>query len=168
MVEEREGFLIAGHIGKPHGLAGDVYVERISDDPHRYDPGAELLHSNGTVLVVERSRVHRDRFLVKFAGIGSREEAELIRGTLYVDASEARELEADEYWERDVVGSEVFHENGERVGTVTMLIPGMAQDLLEVDTARGPRLVPFVKEIVVAVDTDSRRVTIDPPEGLLD
>ena len=168
MVEEREGFLIAGVIGKPHGLAGDVYVERISDDPHRYDPGAELLHSDGNVLVVERSRVHRDRFLVKFAGVESREDAVLIRGTLYVDASAARELDEGEYWERDVVGSEVFDSSGERVGTVTMLLPGVAQDLIEVDTPRGPRLVPFVKEIVISVDPDARRVTIDPPEGLLD
>ena len=168
MVEEREGFLIAGVIGKPHGLAGDVYVERISDDPHRYDPGAELFHSDGNILVVERSRVHRDRFLVKFAGVESREDAELIRGTLYVDASAARELDEGEYWERDVVGSEVFDSSGERVGTVTMLLPGVAQDLIEVDTSRGPRLVPFVKEIVVGVDPDARRVTIDPPEGLLD
>jgi 16S rRNA processing protein RimM len=165
---DREGFLIVGEIGKPHGLAGDVYVVRISDDPNRYDPGAELVHSDGSTLVVESARTHRDRFLVKFAGIDSREAAERIRGTLYVEASAARDLDDDEYWERDVVGSEVFDTSGERIGEVTMLLPGAAQDLLEVDTPRGPRLVPFVKDIVVSVDTGSRRVTIDPPEGLLD
>src|SRR5688500_711953 len=112
MVEERAGHLIVGEIGKPHGIAGDVYVVRISDDPHRYDPGAELLHSDGETLTVERARVHRDRFLVKFEGIDSREDAERIRGTLYVDASAARELDDDEFWERDVIGSEVFDAEG--------------------------------------------------------
>ncbi|MGH2808771.1 MAG: ribosome maturation factor RimM [Actinomycetota bacterium] len=167
MVDERDGSLIVGEIGKPHGIAGDVYVVRISDDPHRYDPGARLLHADGSTLVVERARTHRDRFLVKFEGIDSREDAERIRGTLYVDATAARELDDDEFWGRDVIGSEVFV-GGERVGEVTALIPGAAQDLLEVDTPRGSRLVPFVKEIVVEVDPTQRRVTIDPPEGLLD
>jgi 16S rRNA processing protein RimM len=39
---------------------------------------------------------------------------------------------------------------------------------LRVDTPRGERLVPMVKEIVPEVDTGARRIVIDPPEGLLD
>ena len=149
-------------------MAGDVYVVRVSDDPHRYDPGARLSHEAGRTLVVERARVHRDRFLVKFESVDSREAAEGLRGTLYVDASEARALDDDELWAHEVVGCEVLDAAGNSIGTVTSLVPGPAQDLLEVDTAAGDRLIPFVSEIVVGVDRQSRRITIDPPAGLLD
>jgi ribosomal 30S subunit maturation factor RimM len=37
-----------------------------------------------------------------------------------------------------------------------------------VKTSAGDRLVPVVKDIVVEVDVRGRRITIDPPEGLLD
>jgi 16S rRNA processing protein RimM len=104
---------------------------------------------------------------VKFEGVGSREDAEVIKGTLFVPADRARDLEEGEYWERDVVGCEVFTDDGTRVGTVTEVIPGPAQDLLEIDTGNGTSLVPFVSEIVTSVDTSERRVVIDPPEGLL-
>lgn len=160
--------MVVGQIGKPHGTAGDVYVVRISDDPRRFDAGAVLHHEDGRKLTVESSRVHRDRFLVKFEGSDSRADAEALRGTLFVPATEARELEEDEFWEHDVIGLEVVTTDGERVGEVAAIIPGAAQDLLEVSTPDGARLVPFVKEIVTAIDPDARRVTVDPPEGLLE
>ena len=160
--------MIVGQIGKPHGTAGDVYVIRISDDPRRFEPGAVLRHEDGRSLVVESSRVHRDRFLVKFEGSDSRSDAEELRGTLFVPAADVRELEAGEFWEHDVVGLDVISSGGERLGQVTAIIPGVAQDLLEVSTPGGARLVPFVKEIVTKIDPDARRVTVDPPEGLLD
>ena len=126
------------------------------------------MHSNGQTLVVEHARDHRNRFLVKFEGVDSRADAEAVKGTLYVPADRARDLEEGEYWERDVVGSSVVTVDGADVGTVTEIIPGAAQDLLEIDTDRGPRLVPFVSEIVTEVDPRSRRIVIDPPEGLLE
>jgi 16S rRNA processing protein RimM len=160
--------LLAGQIGKPHGLGGEVYVIRISDDPRRFDAGAELRHEDGRTLVVESARDHRNRFLVKFEGVDDRDSADTLRGALYVPADEARALEEGEFWEHDLTGLEVVHaRTGDAVGTVAHVQEGPAQDLLVVDTPVGERLVPFVAEIVVEVDTDAGKVTIDPPEGLL-
>ena len=160
--------MIVGQIGKPHGTAGDVYVIRISDDPRRFEPGSVLRHEDGRALVVESSRVHRDRFLVRFEGCESRSEAEDLRGTLFVPATEVRELDAGEFWEHDVVGCEVVTAAGEPLGVVAAIIPGAAQDLMEVTTVGGSTLVPLVKEIVVEIDPDTRRVTVDPPAGLFE
>ncbi|MDP9068908.1 MAG: ribosome maturation factor RimM [Actinomycetota bacterium] len=162
------GMLLAGEIGKPHGTAGDVYVVRISDDPNRFDPGAVLTHEDGRELVVESSRVHRDRFLVRFEGVATREQAEALRGPLYVPAEARRELEESEYWEQDLVGCTVELADGNEVGTVSDVIVRPAQDLLEVDTPAGTRFVPFVQAIVKEVDLDARRVLVDPPAGLFD
>lgn len=145
-----------------------MYVVRISDDPHRFDPGARLIHSNGDTLVVENSRPHRDRFLVKFEGVESREDAEAIRGTLFIPATEVRELEEGEYWERDLIGCEVFDAGGARLGEVSGVIPGPAQDLLELRTSAGARLVPMVEDFVVEIDAGAKRIVLDPPAGLLD
>jgi 16S rRNA processing protein RimM len=157
-----------GVIGKPHGIAGDVYVERISDDPSRFEPGAQLSHEDGRRLVVERSRVHRSRFLVKFEGSEDRSSAEGLRGSLFIEAAAARPLGPDEFWPDDLVGCVAYLPDGAPVGEVTELIAGVAQDLLSVRTTAGSRLVPLVKEIVVDVDVESKRITLDPPAGLLD
>jgi 16S rRNA processing protein RimM len=164
----RPELLLAGHIGRPHGIHGEVHVVRISDDSSRFQPGAELIHANGRRLTVESSRAHGDRMLVRFAGIETRSEAEGLRGELYVSPSQLRDLGEDEFWPHDLAGCEVVLASGESVGSVDRVEPGAAQDLLVVKTPGGPRLIPAVKAIVVEVDVAARRVTIDPPEGLLD
>jgi 16S rRNA processing protein RimM len=159
---------LAGEIGKAHGIKGEVYVVRISDDPGRFEAGSRLVHADGRNLTVESSRPHRDRFLVKFEEASTRTEAEGLRGALYVPEDERRDLGEAEFWIDDLIGAQVVLASGESAGRVTAVIPGVAHDLLEVVTENGPRLVPVVKEIVVAVDVAACRVTIDPPEGLME
>ncbi|MFN2587160.1 MAG: ribosome maturation factor RimM [Actinomycetota bacterium] len=166
--EGRSGLLLAGQIGKPHGLGGEVYVIRISDDPRRFEPGSTLRHEDGRALTIESARDHRNRLLVKFEGVDGRTEAETLRGALYVEESEVRELASGEFWERDLEGLAAVHaRTGAALGTVAYVRPGPAQDLLVLDTPAGERLVPFVEAIVTGVDVEAGRVTIDPPEGLL-
>lgn len=160
--------LLAGVVGKPHGLRGEVYVEPISDDPRRFDAGSELQRGDGDVLVVAGARVHRNRLLVKFEGVDDRDAAETLRGPLYVSGDDLRPLGDGEFWTFELAGCEVVTSAGERVGEVARVVPGAANDLLEVTTASGDALVPMVKEIVVAIDVDARRVTVDPPAGLID
>jgi 16S rRNA processing protein RimM len=143
-------------------------VWRLSDDPRRFEPGARLLHEDGRHLVVEASRVHKDRFLVKFAGSSSRQDAEGLRGDLFVLPGEVRQLEADEYWPQDLIGCQVRLVDGQVAGSVAGITPGAAHDLLAVATPRGERLVPLVQAIVVKVDVGARQILLDPPEGLLD
>ncbi|MEA2505701.1 MAG: rRNA processing protein RimM [Actinomycetota bacterium] len=149
-------------------MAGEVYVWRLSDDPMRFAPGARLMHANGREVVVESARVHRDRFLVKFAGSDSREEAEMLRGELFVRPTDVRDLGPDEFWPHDLVGCDVVLVDGRLVGRVLSVTGGPAQDLLTVSTSLGDRLIPLVQAIVVEVDVGARRILIDPPEGLLD
>jgi 16S rRNA processing protein RimM len=141
----------------------------ISDDPHRFDPGSSLLRADGTRLVVEGSHVHKgDRLLVKFKGIDSRETVEAIRGPVYVSEDQRRSLLEGEYWPQDLVGCRVTTVAGDEVGAISEVVEGPAQDLISVDSGGRTFLVPLVKEIVVEVDVDARRVTIDPPAGLVD
>lgn len=161
------GMLLAGEIGKPHGTSGEVYVVVISDDPRRFEPGSKLHHADGRRLTVESARHHRDRFLVKFEGVEDRAGAERLRGALYISSDSVRALDDDEYWQHEIVGCDVRTPDGKEVGRVIAVVSGPAQDLLEIETADGNRLVPAVRDIVVRVDVATREVLVDPPEGLL-
>lgn len=105
---------------------------------------------------------------MSFEGIESRTEADRRRGPLYVTAEELRPLEAGEFWEHDLVGCEVVDDGGALLGEIVGVVSGPAQDLLVVNATAGQRLVPLVAAIVVSVDQAAGRVTINPPEGLLD
>ena len=168
MVDGPPEALLAGEVGKPHGLEGEVYVMPISDDPARFESGSSLIHETVGPVVVALSRRHRNRLLVRFEGITTRTAAEGLRGALFVAPEHLRDLEAGEYWQHEITGCRVVDRSGNHVGTVERVVPGAAQDLLALATERGERLVPAVRAIVVDVDVVAGVVTVDPPPGLLD
>ena len=104
---------------------------------------------------------------MKFAGSESRQDAEGLRGDIFVNPGEVRQLEADEYWPHDLIGCRVRLVDGDVAGSVSAITPGAAHDLLTVTTPRGDRLGPLVRAIVLKVDVDAREILLDPPEGLL-
>lgn len=159
-------------IGKPHGIRGDVTVQLYTDDPEsRFVPGAVLEGRRASAgrdgsLTVSRARWNKDILLLGFEEVADRNGAEELRGTeLYAAPDEPGE---DEGWyEDDLLGLTVVVD-GARIGTVTGLVTGEVQDLLQVGLDAGTEaLVPFVEEIVPEVDLQARTVTLDPPPGLL-
>lgn len=154
---DRGRLLEVGRIGKPHGLRGEVVVRLTTDRRERVAPGA-VLHADADELVVAAARPHRDRWIVAFEGHAGREAAEALRGRVL--RAEALD-DPDELWVHDLVGATVVTAAGDTAGTCVAVVANPAADLLELDTGA---LVP----VVFIVDHGADRVTIDPPEGLLD
>ncbi|HLN17801.1 MAG TPA: ribosome maturation factor RimM [Acidimicrobiales bacterium] len=145
-------------IVKPHGLRGELVVERWSDLDERLAPGSALVSDLGT-LVVEESRPHQGRVLVRLEGVVDREGAERLRG-LVLRAEPAEQEGA--LWVADLVGVEVVDTEGHHLGTVQAVEANPASDLLVLE---GGGLVPLR---FVVDHQPGRRVTVDIPEGLLE
>ncbi|MGB5951390.1 MAG: ribosome maturation factor RimM [Ornithinimicrobium sp.] len=167
--------LRVARVGKPHGLRGEVTVQVHTDEPQERLRVGALLRAQGVddePLEIETVRVHQGRYLIGFVGVHDRDGAELLRNTtLYADVAIAPMGETPEggYYEGDLIGMQVLTRSGDVVGTVTGLHTRPAQDLLEISRPDGPTVqVPFVHALVPEVDSEQRRVVIDPPAGLLD
>ena len=164
--------VVIGRIGKPHGIHGEVTVELRTDEPERrFAPGERLVvEGSGRTLVVAAHRWHQGRLLVRFEGLADRNDAEGARGsmlTAIVDPDELPE-EEDSYYDRQLVGLRVLTADGAEAGEVTYVAHLPAQDLLEIRTPDGDRLVPFVAALVPTVDLDAGTVTLADIDGLLD
>jgi len=86
-----------------------------------------------------------------------------------VPESEASPLEEGEFFEHQLAGLEVVNKQGVKVGEVTAMIKTGGADVLVVQGVDGKEhLVPFADEICSEVDLNARRITIDPPRGLLE
>ena len=149
--------LEVGRVIKPHGLRGDVVVDLVTDRTERLASGSRLQSPAGT-LVVERASPQGSRWIVAFAGVGDRDAAESLRGAVL---SAAPLDEPGTLWVHELVGAEVVDTAGESLGSVEAVEANPASDLLVL--ADGG-LVPL--RFVVA--HEGRRVTVDPPPGLLD
>lgn len=161
-----------GVIGRAHGIRGDVSVDLRTDDPDvRFAAGAVLREENGRrAFTVDSARWHSGRFLVRFVELADRTQAEQARGAvLVVDVDPAdRPDDPDELYDRQLVGLRVLDAAGTDRGAITQVLHAPGQDLLEVTTAAGARLVPFVAEIVVDVDLDAGAIRLADLPGMLD
>lgn len=161
------GHVIVGHVGKPHGLAGAVYVRPETDNPNRFAPSAALF-VDGRPTTVVSSHDQEDRLLVRFEGVNDRVRAEGLRGSvLTILEDDRRELDPDEWWPEQLVGLKVMdHDDVER-GVVVAVVEGVAQDRLVIDVDGGQVEVPFVKDLVPEVDVGRGIVRLGRVEGLL-
>jgi 16S rRNA processing protein RimM len=166
--------LAVGRIQRPHGLAGEVSVEIQTDFPERFIAGERLIWRRGgeteKILTLTGARRHQRRLLLTFAGAASVEAARsLCGGDLYVPASEAFAAPEGFYYSHEIEGFACEDRQGRPLGSATGLEKTPAGALLSVALLSGTVvLVPFVEEIVVRVDRVSRRIVLDPPEGLLE
>ena len=82
---------------------------------------------------------------------------------------QAVELGPDENFIVDLIGLSVVTDEGEELGTLTDVILTGANDVYEVTTARGKKiLLPAIKQCVLSVDLDEGKVLVHVMDGLLD
>ena len=141
-----------GRVGRPHGLDGAFVVERGSDDERRFAVGAQLCIDGAVAEVVLRRRVGGGRFAIKL-------DRPVQRGqVLAVLRSELPPPAPGAYYIFQLVGLEV-EESGHVVGRVRDVLPGAANDNLELDDGT---LVPLVEDAVAKVDLERGRILLNP------
>jgi 16S rRNA processing protein RimM len=146
-----------GRIAKPHGIKGEVVVEMISDRPERLAAGAVLIAGDRS-LVVEVSRPHQGRHIVRFADVPDRNAAEELRGlVLFGEPLD----DTDTMWVHELIGSRCVEVSGIDRGEVVAVVDNPAADLLELDSGA---LVP----VSFVVGHADGVITIDPPAGLFE
>ena len=156
-----------GTVGKPHGLDGTVVVHSETDNPARFVAGASLHLDSGLALTVRKVRTGGGILLVSFAGIDDRDGAENLRGrTMWIDSSERRPLEDDEFWPEDLVGLEVRDPSGALIGSVADVDADAPQTFLTVATSEGEFLVPLVTALIPRVDLAAGYLVVEPIDGL--
>jgi 16S rRNA processing protein RimM len=176
---------IAGHRGRD----GELTVKVLGGDGSLWTGlprvwiGAESGKS-GRLYEVESSRAYRDRLVLKLEGVDCAEDAESLRGQAVKARDEdAPRLPEDVYYVDRLIGMRAELEDGGELGRVTDLIRTGGVDLLvvqrpsrsaaerdeEVDDRESREvMIPLARQIVIEVSEAEGRITVRPPEGLLE
>ena len=163
-----------GEIATTHGLDGWLKLNAFNSDTATLVAGRsvylDLGESQATLELAADAKPFKKQFLIKLRGVDDIDAAQRwVGATLSVAETALEPLEPGQYYHYQVIGFEVFHKDGKRIGTIASLLSTAGGDILVVKEEAGKEyLIPAVKEIVDKVDFDSRSVVVDPPEGLLD
>jgi 16S rRNA processing protein RimM len=142
--------ITVGRVGKSHGLDGSFVVENASETRELFAVGAQLF-VGGEAAEVVAARQARGRPVIRL-------DRRVPRGaTLEVPRSALAPVGEDEYYVFQLVGLRVEEEGGSVLGTVTDVAPGVANDVLELDSGLA---LPMVEDCVIEVDLDERRIVV--------
>jgi len=148
--------VVVGRVGKSHGLDGSFVVEDASETRELFAVGAKLLVDGGEATVVG-SKQARGRPVIRL-------DRRVARGvTLQVPREALAPTAEGEYYVFQLVGLLVEEEGGRELGRVTEVAPGVANDVLELDSGLA---LPMVEECVLTVDVEDGRIVIAP--GFID
>ena len=142
--------VVVGRVGKPHGLDGSFVVEEASEEPGRFDAGAELLVGDERATIVAAKRA-RGRPVIRL-------DLPVPRGAaLEVSRDSLAPPGEDEYYVFELVGLRVEEEGGGALGAVTEIFPGVANDVLQLDSGLA---LPMVEDCIVSVDLAAGRILV--------
>ncbi len=177
-----------GSIDRAHGIKGEVVVNLSTNIKERLNVGTELFLDESQKIdglqkiIVKAARPHKKKYIVSFEGIGSRNEAEELKGqklfaipislsistsndtstSTSADASTPMgDLSGARFFLHELVGCEVVDQHNKSYGKVIELQPNPASDLLVLESGA---LVPsvFIKSV------SDGKINVDAPDGLFD
>ena len=156
-----------GRIGRPHGLRGAVVV--------RADASALAVLRDGLRVAiapeggepswtsVRRVTLRGNSAVVEIQGTDDRDAAVALAGAMLVtERTLLPRAAGNELYEHDVIGLEVYAKDGTPLGRVVEIVATGANDVWVVRGTRLELLVPAVAHAVLELDTERRRVIIDP------
>ena len=167
-----EELLQVGVITSTHGLRGEVKVFPTTDDPKRFKKLKKVLLETGKEkleLEVEQARFFKQLVILKFKGLDDISQVEMYRKKpLLVTREHAVKLKKNEYFIADLIGMQVYTEDG-FLGNLEDVLQTGANDVYEVVTEEEKHiLIPAIKQCILNVDVEGRRMDVHLLEGLVD
>ena len=118
---------------------------------------------------IQNVRYHKNMVLIKFENIETPEQAELLRNAfLEIDREDAIPLEEGTYYIADLIGMEVYSDDGNKLGIVEDIYNTGANDIYVVKNDLGKQiLLPGIKEVIKEVNLDTEKITVHLIPGLI-
>lgn len=172
-MENMEQFLRVGVISSTHGIRGEVKVYPTTDDPERFLDLDEVILDTGRehkILEIEGVKFFKNQVILKFKGYDNINDIEkYLKKDLLVDREHAVELGENENFIADLIDMEVVTDEDKVLGTLTDVIETGANDVYAVKTPEGKEiLLPAIRDCILDVNVDEKRMTVHVMEGLLD
>lgn len=164
--------LEVGQIVNTFGIKGEVKVTPFTDDINRFDDLKKVYvktRKEDKLYKVENVRYHKNMVLLKLEGIENPEQAELLKNAyLEIDREDAIPLEEGQYFIVDLIGLDVYTDEGTLLGKVDDIYNTGANDIYVVKDELGKQiLLPGIKEVIKEVDLDNEKIIVHLIPGLI-
>lgn len=165
-------YILIARIEQLYGKDGFVKLKLFSDFPDRFLNLKKVyidFWGDKKRFFVEDVNDLKGKIIIKFKKFDSpRDSQVLIDREIYVDEKDAVSLPDNHFFMHDLIGSEVIVEK-ERIGTISEVIKGKANDVLVVLTDdKNEKLIPFVLNFIEKFDAAKKRLILNISKDFLE
>lgn len=166
-----ESLLEVGQIVNTYGIKGFVKVVPLVDNNNQFKSFKTLYIQNKKCtqeLFVEEVKFSKNLVLLKFNGIDTIEQAENLRN-YYLQAKRSDiKLEKGAYFIVDLIGIEVYTEEGELLGILKEVLQPGANDVYVVEDETNKQiLLPVIPDVIKNIDIEGKKVIVKLMAGLI-
>jgi 16S rRNA processing protein RimM len=191
MSEDAE-FVTIARVAKTQGRHGEVAATLLTDFPELFETRRKLFALSGTggakqsgtaelsrrKLDLDEHWFHKGMVVLKFAGVDSISDAEMLVGSeIQIPQSERAALGSDEFYVSDLIGCTVI-DSGREIGRVRDVQFGSGEaPLLVIEgglisggvvSGKKEYMVPFAAAYIEKIALEQKRLEMKLPEGLLE
>ena len=161
-----------GQIVNTFGVMGLVKVKAFTDDLERFDSLKKVYICKKDKLEeveIEEVKYHKGMVLLKLKGIDNMNDAESLKGLyLKIDRKDAKKLPKDTYFIADLIGLEVYSDEGKLLGRLDDIFKTGANDVYVVKDDLGKQLLlPSIPEVIKEIDLSGEKIIVHLIKGLI-
>lgn len=173
-----EKLALVGKITGFHGVKGELKVFPLTNNRDRFyelnrvflakEDKSKNLFTDYKVHI-ENVFYHKGNIIVKLKEFKSRDEVKNLKGYfISILKSERPALPEGEYYYDEIIGLEVFNENGDYLGTITEINETGSNDVYIVREGENEFLLPALKQVVKEIDLENGKMKVELMNGLVD
>lgn len=160
-----------GQIVNTFGIKGFLKVKPFTDEITRFEELKTVYickKDEMKQVEIEEVKYHKEMVLLKVKGIEDKTQAEMVKGLfLKIDRKDAKKLPKDTYFIADLIGLDVYTDEGELLGKVEDIFNAGASDVYVVKNELGKQiLLPSIKEVLKEIDLEKEKIIVHLIKGL--
>lgn len=165
-------YLEIGQIVNAFGVKGMVKVNPFTDDITRFDKLKKVYickKASMEEVEIEEVKYHKNMVLLKIKGINDMNQAEKCKGLyLKIHRKDAIKLPKDTYFIADLLGLEVYTDEGVLLGKVDDIYNTGSNDIYVVKDDLGKQiLLPGTKEVLKEISLEKEKIVVHLIKGLI-
>ena len=165
-----DDYLQVGAVANTHGIKGELKIFPTTDDVKRFGKLKEVIMDTGRErldLHVKGVRYQKNMVIIKFEEFDDINQVERYKGArLLVSRENAVKLKKGEHFIADMIGMSVVTDEGEKLGSLSDVMQTGANDVYIVEYNGNELLLPAIKECILDIDDENRRITVHMMPGL--
>ncbi len=165
-----DGLLEVGQIVNSYGIKGFIKVVPLVDNNNQFKEFKKLYVPEKKTyreLKIEEVKFSKNLVLLKVEGIETIEEALKLKNLYLYAKREDIKLEEGAHFIVDLIGLEVYTEEGELLGILKEILQPGANDVYIVENNKKEQiLLPVIPDVVKNIDTQERKIIVRLLNGL--